>query len=175
MKTPRGRDAAVLYLDYDGVLSPADVWWHPRRGAYINSPDGHNLFENVPLLERALEPHPHVVIVLSTSWTRHLGHARAARRLSPALRRRVIGSTYHTSMDAEAFAALPRWFQITQDAARRRVGDWLAVDDDCLGWPDWCNEKLVATHEVNGISEPSVFEELKCKLTRFSSANVHGF
>jgi hypothetical protein len=25
----------VLYLDFDGVLHPDEVYWHPRRGAYL--------------------------------------------------------------------------------------------------------------------------------------------
>jgi len=43
LKTLRGLEGTVLYLDFDGVLHHEDVWWLPRRGAYIRPP-GFKLF-----------------------------------------------------------------------------------------------------------------------------------
>ena len=62
----------ILYLDFDGVLHPADVRMHvdgPQRPqVYIGGrPSDHPLFEHAPLLERILTPFPDLKIVLATS------------------------------------------------------------------------------------------------------------
>lgn len=135
MKALKGKDEVVLYLDYDGVLHHEDVWWHPRRGAYLWRTK-YTLFEHMHLLEAALAPYPEVRIVLSTSWVRVRRFSRAVKRLSPALRERVIGATFHTRMNREAFESLPRGVQILSDVARRQPRHWVALDDDAKGWPD---------------------------------------
>jgi hypothetical protein len=45
-----------------------------------------------------------------------------------------------------------------------RPTDWLAIDDDYLGWPAWCKKRLVLTDEVLGIRAPAVLEEWCAKL-----------
>ena len=105
MRKLKGEGAVILYLDFDGVLHHEDVWWHHRRGAFINTP-GFELFEHMPLLEQALLPFPEVRIVLSTSWVR-------VRRLSPPLRERAIGATFHTGMNRTAFEELARGVQFS--------------------------------------------------------------
>jgi hypothetical protein len=165
MKAPRGQGALLLYVDYDGVLHHENVRWHPRKGVYMDEP-GRALFEHVHLLEDALAPYPEIKIVLSTSWVRSYGFTGAARRLTPALRERAIGATYHTGMrELElSFAKQPRGVQILSDAARRRPADWLAIDDDHEGWPVQALHKLVRTDLALGISAPSVLSELRDKL-----------
>ena len=163
MKALKGKDEVVLYLDYDGVLHHEDVWWHPRRGAYIRTP-GYELFEHMPLLEAALEPYPEVHIVLSTSWVRVRRFSRAVKRLSPALRERVIGATFHTRMNREAFESLPRGVQILNDVERRQPRHWVALDDDAEGWPDAYRAHLIHTDKVLGISAPGLVEELQRRL-----------
>lgn len=167
---PRHMGGLILYLDLDGVLHPEDVWLSPGKAPYIASPSGHKLFEHAGLLEHVLLPYPDVKIVLSTAWVRVYGSAsKVARRLPPDLRARVIGATYHASMDAELFRQAPRGLQIWSDVLRRKPDDWIAVDDDYLHWPSWCKDKLVRTHGVLGISAPVVLAELRAKL-----ALMHG-
>lgn len=165
MKALKGKEEVVLYLDYDGVLHHEDVWWHPRRGAYIRAP-GYELFEHLPLLEAALQPYPDVRIVLSTSWVRVRRFSRAVKRLSPALRECVIGATFHTRMNRENFEDLPRGVQILNDVKRRQPRDWLALDDDAEGWPATHREHLIHTDEVLGVSAPEVMRELQWRLER---------
>lgn len=167
MKNLRGQGEVVLYLDFDGVLHHEDVWWHPRRGAYINTP-GFTLFEHEHLLENVLLSFPEVRIVLSTSWVRVRRFGGAARRLSPCLRERVIGATFHTQMNAGSFQALPRGVQIFSDVARRRPSHWVALDDDASGWPSEWIGHLIQTDEVLGISAPGVLENLRMHLQRIS-------
>ncbi|MBC8750179.1 hypothetical protein OKW43_005804 [Paraburkholderia sp. WC7.3g] len=160
----------ILYLDFDGVLHPENVLMRPGKGPFIESPDGHKLFEHCELLEKVLLPYPGVKIVLSTSWVRvYKSVARVARKLTPELRARVVGATYHEAMDPESFKQAPRGIQIWSDVLRRQPTDWIAVDDDYLHWPTWCRDKLVRTHEVRGISPPVVLAELRAKL-----ALMHG-
>jgi hypothetical protein len=155
----------VLYTDFDGVLHPEDVWLDGKNGPYIASPPGHHLFENGDLLTSVLLPYPDVRIVLSTSWVIALkSMGKAARRLPPELRARVVGATYHGGMDPVLFRQAPRGMQVWADVLRRAPEDWLAVDDDYLDWPTWCRDKLVRTHEVLGISAPTVLAELRAKL-----------
>lgn len=164
MRTPRGRGEAVLYLDFDGVLHPEEVWWHPARGPYLSPNSRHRLFEHAALLEEVLLPYPDLLLVLSTSWVRRYGMYGAAKRLLPSLRSRVIGATFHSEMHEDRFVATPRGVQVLQDVLRRKPASWLAVDDDYVDWPrDWL-ENFVRTDEVLGISEPSVLETLKNKL-----------
>lgn len=159
MKLLRGLDGVVLYLDFDGVLHHEDVWWHPRKGAYIQTP-GYQLFEHAHLLEKALEPYPGVRIVLSTSWVRVRRFSRAVKRLSPGLRERVIGATFHTRMNRDSFEALPRGVQVLNDVARRKPLQWLALDDDDRGWGQEYRNHLIHTDSVLGISAPGTIEVL---------------
>lgn len=165
MKTLRGQGEVVLYLDFDGVLHHENVWWHPRRGAYIYTP-GYQLFEHVHLLEAAIEPFPEVLIVLSTSWVRVRRFSRAVKRLSPTLRERVIGATFHTKMNRHAFEALPRGIQVLNDVARRRPRQWLALDDDVQGWVPEYLDHLVHTDPILGLSEPGKVEALQSHMRR---------
>lgn len=160
----KGEGGLVLYLDFDGVLHHENVLWHPRIGVYLSAPDGYVLFQHAELLEEILAPHPHVQIVLSTSWVRRYGCTKAAKNLRPALRSRVIGATFHSRINEDEFAAAPRGMQVWSDVLRRKPRDWLALDDDWLHWPKWCLDKFVRTHEHEGLSDPAVASEFGVKL-----------
>ena len=164
MKTLRGRDGLLLYLDFDGVLHHEDVRWHPRRGVYMAAPEPFRLFEHVDLLERLLAPHPTVQVVLSTSWVRVLGYSRALKHLPPRLRERVIGATYHSAMNQAAYAMLPRGVQILDDVERRQPSDWLALDDDGAGWPTPQRQHLVLTDERLGLGGRDTAAEVAARL-----------
>lgn len=158
----KGTGQCVLYLDFDGVLHHENVWWHPKRGAYIFETH-YQLFEHVELLEQLLAPYPAVQIVLSTSWVRRYGMTKSAKYLGP-LRERVIGTTFHSSMDEELFSEMPRGLQVWSDVVRRRPAKWLALDDVDDGWPAEAQGNFLKTDNVLGISESSVLATLKVKL-----------
>jgi hypothetical protein len=122
------------------------------------------LFEHAALLARCMAPYPALRIVLSTSWVRVFrGVQKAARRLPPELRARVVGATFHSRMDPRWFRSQPR-VQVWGDVCRRQPEAWLALDDDDAGWPDVCRDHLVRTDPVLGISAPSVLAELRARL-----------
>ncbi|QGZ56428.1 HAD domain-containing protein [Paraburkholderia acidiphila] len=162
---PRRRGAIVLYLDFDGVLHPEDVWRRPGYGPYVATPPGHVVFEHAALLARCLEPYPELRIVLSTNWVRVFRSVRkTARRLPPELRRRVVGATLHGRMEPVWFRSVPRGVQVWGDVCRRRPAAWLALDDDDVGWPAVCRGHLVHTDPVLGISDPAVLAQLEARL-----------
>ena len=82
----------ILFLDFDGVLHPARAFMG-RHGPELAG-DG-SLFMWAHLLAEVLANYPHVQIVLSTSWARHLPYMQVRGYLPPDLRDRVVGSTWH--------------------------------------------------------------------------------
>lgn len=171
----------VLFLDFDGVLHPQEVYAHRKKGIFLVS-DGHQLFEHCSLLEELLAPYPNVKVVLTTTWVRVKSFSYAKKRLTPGLQARVIGATYHTDMRFEGslygggygfahspFATMTRYAQIWQNLNRRAPKTWLALDDDVEGWPQSERDWLVAPFDEQGIANPQVLAELKAKLTRFST------
>lgn len=163
----------VLYLDFDGVLHDEDVWWHPRRGIFVNTP-GRTLFEWMPILEELLAPYPEVCVVLSTSWVRARSFDYAKGQLSQALRQRVIGATFHRrEMNKLSFAELPRGIQVMGDVGRRKPLEWVAIDDVDDGWPDAVRGNVVLTNPRLGLHEVRAQTELKGILERmFATRNV---
>jgi HAD domain in Swiss Army Knife RNA repair proteins len=170
LKSPRGQGSTVLYLDFDGVLHHENVWWHRRRGAYVNMP-GCRLFEHSHLLERTLSSFPEVRIVLSTSWVRVRSYSLAVKRLSPGLQQRLIGATFHSRMNRNDFEALPRGTQILNDVSRRRPLHWLALDDDAEGWASEYRHCLIHCDGALGISAPGVLDELHAHLSLICSSH----
>lgn len=155
-------DTPVLYLDYDGVLHPADVrvspetHWEPQ--VYMRGqPTAHSLFEHVALLERLLEPYPELRIILSTSWVRRFGYEFSLEQLTPGLQGRVIGATL--------YQAPARFYCIQLDVEERRLKRWLALDDDLYCWPEREMHRVVApTDPLLGLAQPGIAEELQLKL-----------
>jgi hypothetical protein len=164
LKPPKGKGQPVLYLDFDGTVHHERCFWHPKRGAYLHAPDRYALFQHVPLLEALLTPYPDVRIVLSTSWVMRYGCDGAANRLTPALRDRVIGATFHSKMSHGGFLLLPRGMQVWCDVLRRQPGSWLALDDDPIGWPEDVRSHLVLTDPYEGISPAEVQTQISQRL-----------
>ncbi|CAB3803494.1 hypothetical protein LMG28690_05801 [Paraburkholderia caffeinilytica] len=165
---PEQTGGQVLYLDFDGVLHPADVWRRPGIGPYVASPPGHTVLEHAGLLDEILAPYPGVRIVLSTNWVVVYGSVlKVVRRLPVRLRDRVVGATFHGDMDANRFREMPRGKQVCSDVVRRRPHAWLALDDHDEGWPIWSRDHLVITNPVLGISDSQVMARLLEKLAGF--------
>jgi len=158
----------ILYLDFDGVLHPDDVYLDHRNRPTLRGFG--ELFQYAGRLEQILAPYPAVQIVLSTSWVRIKGFDRSCRRLPPGLRQRVIGATWHSHMKRDREASdvwindTPRYEQILHDVRRRRLAEWTALDDDDLGWPPAAKRHLIACDPTLGLSEPRVQLALKHRL-----------
>mgnify|MGYP000866005943 CR=1 FL=1 len=158
----------ILYLDFDGVLHPADVRVlpadrHPR--VYVRGqPTDRPLFEHLPLLEQLLKPYPQLRIILATSWVREFGYEYALEQLTSSLRERVIGATPNP--------ALARYYCIQIDAEERGVTKWLALDDDLNMWPESEMARVVApTDRLLGLAQPGIEEQLSAALVRLCGGN----
>jgi hypothetical protein len=156
----------VLFLDFDGVLHPGEVWYeYGMREPRLRTP-GHKLFESLPVLEEAVAPYPNLKIVLSTTWVQTIGFEKALDRLSETLRSRVIGATYDPdSPDAWRFSRMRRYDAIALDVARRKPARWLALDDDALGWPQNERDALALVPADLGLAYPNAQALLCGRLT----------
>lgn len=162
----------VLFLDYDGVLHGDSVYLEHRRPVLRG---GGSLFQWAPCLISAMEPYPDVRIVLSTTWVRVRGFNRARKALPLALQNRVVGSTWHSGMGRGVLddIRLPstwwdratRYQQIAAYISRAKLRiNWLAIDDDELGWPDECRDRLILTNPDLGLSDQVAMAQLCRKL-----------
>lgn len=143
----------TLYLDYDGVLHPDEVY---RRK------DGSIFVKNVPNMEASLfmwaEPLGQCLegrdlqIVLATSWVKVLGFKRASSYLPESLSSKIVGSTYHSSQRQD-WDQYSRYQQIQKHATRHSVLNWLALDNDIELWSDLALANLCACDDVTGISK----------------------
>lgn len=148
-----------MLLDYDGVLHPDAVYRAPGGGVVLKR-EGGKLFEWAPQLAEALAPHPHLEIILSTSWVTALGYEYARKALPEPLRERVVGST------RDPFKAMARWKrmergeQIRRYVEHRALSGWIAIDDGVELWPaDW-GDKLIRCDSDLGLGEPGKVQEL---------------
>ncbi len=85
--TGGGASRTILFLDYDGVLHPNEVYL--ERGRPVLRGEG-ELFMWLPPLIDLLRSYPYVQIVLSTSWSRVFGFERAKRALPVPLIDRAL-------------------------------------------------------------------------------------
>lgn len=152
-----------IYLDYDGVLHPAEVRLaEPGYGAIaypaLDWPEL-ELFCWAPILEGILDdfdPQGSIKIILSTSWAYQFGLEGAARYLPDGLRNRVIGRITHSM--------LPRGQLIANHAWLHGIEDWIALDDDIRHWPEEHRHRLVECDPWLGLSEETAVARLKTLL-----------
>ena len=161
----------VLFLDFDGVLHP-DAVYLSRQGPTLKA-EG-TLFMWAPILTNLLVDFPMISLVLSTSWVRHLGYKRALAYLPVELQQRVIGATWHSSMaknwmDENLWDGKSRYDQICRYAARSRLEQWIALDDDIQGWSEDSAQRLVTCTPHLGLSASQTQAELQNGLKKICS------
>lgn len=159
--------AGTIFLDFDGVLHP-DRAYMGREGPFLKGA-GH-LFMWAPTLEKTLDDFPHCKIILSTSWVRVLGFKRSCKYLPDAVRRRVIGATWHSALarDAELkswWDSATRYEQICRYVAGAKLENWISIDDDVAGWPDEARFRLVSCDPEQGLGNPVTAEQLRVLLS----------
>lgn len=155
-----GDHAELLYLDFDGVLHPADVRLGPTGPELNPSLRGHSLFEHVGTLSAVLAGRPNLQVVLSTSWVCRFGYEYAASRLPAAIRARVVGATFDETRDGFGFLSVARGLQIGHDVQRRAAKRWVAIDDETANWPVEHKLQLVESNPLLGLGDPVVLEAL---------------
>lgn len=168
----------IVFLDFDGVLHP-DAAYLVKGRPELRAAG--TLFMWAPILEEALAPYPDTKIVLSTSWVRVLkSFSRVRAYLPVALQARVIGATWHSAMarhhegshriDGNWFSEMSRYAQIARYISRAglRAEHWLAIDDDCEGWPSELRDRLVETDGALGLSSTAAQSELAERLQQMA-------
>lgn len=159
--TPNDR---VLFLDFDGVLHPDDVY-RTRSGLELRAPG--QLMMHAGVLIEILKEFPQTKISLSTSWVRILGYRRARAALPPELQALTVSSTWHSRMPKAPFEGYDmhsRYQQIHAAVTRASLTNWLALDDDPYeSWPDH-DRRLIRTDPDLGLSSLPTQEELRLKL-----------
>lgn len=155
----------IPYLDYDGVLHPAeDILLDGDGKPYLQHPDPcTRLFMHAPILDELLAPYPELKIVLSTSWSYQFGTEGAAAYLPEGLRSRVIDKISHSM--------LPRGVLIARHAAEHLAGqEWLAVDDTIRMWPSEHLHRLVQCDSEHGLGCQDTQRKLRQKLLLMMTA-----
>lgn len=165
--TPNDR---VLFLDFDGVLHPDDVY-RTRSGLELRAPG--QLIMHAGVLVEILKEFPQVKISLSTSWVRTLGYRRARAALPPELQALTVSSTWHSRMPRAPFEGYDmhsRYQQIRSAVTRAGLTNWIALDDDPFeSWPDH-DRRLIRTDPNLGLSSVPTQEELRLKLKALMEA-----
>jgi hypothetical protein len=179
----RAEDFVILFLDFDGVLHPAEVFKPARKPIELRAEGA--LMMHAHILEKIIQPFD-VQIILSTSWVRSLGYLKTVKRMPPALAERVIGATWHTGMvdvvaypytsgsyTSDPFNFLTRFEQIRNYVIRHDVKSWLAIDDLHSGadpWPAEFESRLVKTDGEAGLGCEEKQREMKQKLEELKKA-----
>lgn len=154
----------VLYLDFDGVLHPSEVYLRHGVPTLICDDPYASLFCWAPMLESILADFPSVKIRLSTSWVKVKSFDYARQRLPESLQARVTGGTFHKRMGIHEFEFMTRFQQIKADASRQGLARWIAIDDDAYGWPEKERDRLILTDGDYGLLQAKAQLELREKL-----------
>lgn len=110
----------VLFLDFDGVL-------HPAQGNAVAD------FAWAPRLADALAGY-NCSIVISSTWREHYPLDAIRRMLPHGLARRVVGALGEDPRGPFArYKAILEWLR-----DRRELGDWRALDDTGTEFPVGC-------------------------------------
>lgn len=161
---------ATIFLDFDGVLHPNEAYRGANKRVTLRA-DGHILFEHADRLCELLAPYPTIRVVLSTSWVAVLRSFDGARNyLPPALQAKLVGATWHSSVDRFIWNELTRFEQIQRYVIRHRLTNWLAIDDDDTAWPANQRHRLVHTDEWAGLGDPSIQLVLQDRLSELMRA-----
>lgn len=159
----------TLYLDFDGVLHPDNVY-NTRGRPELMEPG--ELFQHAPILEEALSYHPEVKIVLSTSWVGVFGYEDTLAYLPHKIRWRVVGHTWFEPAAVGMysmlrFSDLTRFQQILSHVIQNKITNWIALDDlhsNSQTWWEKYGQQLVLCHPDSGLGDPDAQAELNTAL-----------
>ena len=146
----------ILFLDFDGVLhgNDAGLELNVREAASMQSLTdeqrrfitrdgrlivGENLFGHADRLAVALEPHPDVRIVISSTWRIRFELEALQRFLPPALTDRVIGVTPQV-FSRDGVSQRLREIDLYFSRNNRVLEPWIALDDH--DWLFFCGEGI---------------------------------
>ena len=153
----------ILFLDFDGVLHPV------RQKRETQDMHLRRLFCCEEALSRVLDPYPDLRIILSTDW-RYDYSLPYLVGLLPFLGPRVIGTTTRRPVSFSN----RRYEFIAKVVARDEIKDWLALDDDVMGWPERESHRLVACDSYLALGEPGKLQEVADRLRDLQASIATG-
>jgi len=138
----------IIFLDFDGVLHPVPA-------------DMRGLFCHLPRLEALLRQHPHVQIVISSSWRETYPWGDVILEIfSPDIRPRIVGMT-PTLEIRDACDIIGSRYREILDYLGGSGADWLALDDDASLFPPGCTELVLCEDGFCQAEEDELRERLK--------------
>jgi hypothetical protein len=177
VQKPTAETLQVVYLGVSGVLHPSASLYRLIEG---RSPwdNGHQPYEAVPVLDRALGGWPNARIVLSSTQPWAKGLPAVLEALGPSLASRVLGYTYEdltTKLrcgrrqrplsDAD-YWRLAKSGVVRLHAQWLRPAAWIAVDDETIQWTvEEERDRLVAVNGCRGLLDPAAQDRLMTVLT----------
>jgi hypothetical protein len=144
--THSARQHRALFVDIDGVLHPTTVDGSAGTGDVVHT----TLFGWLPVLSRALQPHPDVVIVVHSTW-RYTHDLEELRGVLGALGSRVVGATPR----GPRYESILWWLNMNPQFANYRV-----LDDDPREFPSPAPSELILCNPATGVSAPDVLHQL---------------
>lgn len=148
MEAPR---PYLLFVDFDGVLHPCGK--HPDHG-----PNASSLVHELGLfcwlehLERVVQPHPHVGLVVHSTWRYPHKEDELAEMLG-VLSDRFEGATPSGSR----YGSITKW--LSQRSVKPK--DYRILDDMPEKFPRNIHRRLIACKPWLGLSEPQALGELQ--------------
>jgi hypothetical protein len=177
-----GEALKILYLDVAHVLHPSESTYLLIHGKSPWS-DGHNKYENVPVLARLLEPCPDVRIVLS-DWTPVVHGLEEVKQSLGTLAERVLGTLYtdvttkarrivplvsggerEIGYSVDDFRRMSRAQAVSAHVAWFKPQSWLAVTSDYSDWTPEARERhVVLTDMLDALETRSAQDALSTAL-----------
>lgn len=134
----------VICLDFDGVVHPA------MEGDYRMSVTH---FGWLPHLQRLLDPHPDVVLLVHSTWRHQYNVEELRLLLGDVLGPRVVAAAPPGNDRSQAIQA---WAGEQTEAL-----DMLVLDDAPDEFPETMDFKMVVCNPARGLSDPVVQRSIK--------------
>jgi hypothetical protein len=138
----------VLFLDFDGVVSPGPITEPGMRAVPVHVPH----FAWVPLLAKLLEPHPDVGVVVHSSWRANYDDDELSELLE-GLEDRLIGAT---PRHLARYPSILMWLAAAQARLPYRI-----LDDDPSEFPSPPPPELILCDPNAGLSGTRVLSALR--------------
>lgn len=146
-------ETPTLFLDFDGPLHSAEIQAINRHGEFIPHPA---LFAGLPILDELLKPFPDLQILVSSDWRLVVDDDTLKQLLGPLSTRfsGVMEITVPSRADA-----------IKEEARRRRLSKWLALDDhSTVAKVAKTDARFIVCDPIVGIASSDVQQELVRKI-----------
>ncbi|MGF6243500.1 hypothetical protein P3T42_005264 [Paraburkholderia sp. GAS38] len=158
----------ILYLNFDGVLHPDQVFYEKGYMPSLLTP-GHHALEHAGLLAGALEDFDEVAIVLNTWWTFYLGLDVCKDLLPATLAARVSDSTVQHIGTYETMPS--RREEAEQHIARQRSRSWIILDHNHARYRRDLEPNLLLLDPSEGLGSQAAQRSVKRRLSFLKTHN----